>query len=145
MIDTWTEMESCRAGQRLHHHRVRITEYFTEFWVPSRGLSPPSESHDGVKMIPRQESAEIQSLAPPCGQRVTHSHMSDMWPPRTHESSSSDLLRLPNYDLWTLIAKQWCHYQTLSCVSNWLVFVAHNKKCYVGLMTLPRANVSELS
>ena len=31
MIDTWTEMESCRAGQRLHYHRVRIPEYFTEF------------------------------------------------------------------------------------------------------------------
>ena len=26
MIDTWTEVESCRAGQRLHHHSIRITE-----------------------------------------------------------------------------------------------------------------------
>ena len=26
MIDIWTQMESCGAGQRLHHHSIRIKD-----------------------------------------------------------------------------------------------------------------------
>ena len=54
MIDTWTEMESCRAGQRLHHHSIRITELSEFPALPA--ISAIRGSHAGVKMIPGQES-----------------------------------------------------------------------------------------
>ena len=56
MIDTWMEMESCGAGQRLHHHSIRITETLSGFPAVRAGYL---RYHGGVKMIPGQESPEI--------------------------------------------------------------------------------------
>lgn len=128
VMPSWSEITSSQYPDD------RFTEPLRALWVPSSQHYRQSPLSEGLMMVSRWSQDRSLQRSPHWRRvvRVCHMWHRDMWPPHDTWEQSSSTVPAPPPQLWPLIAKQWCHYQTLSqtCVSsdrsNCLVFVPHN-------------------